>query len=200
MNESDPFIVARTADLVLDDGTPVRIRPIVPTDRERIVEGLRELSPESRHLRFLRSVDHLTGDELSYLTNVDYSDHFAWVALDTSENRGMGVARYARLEGETAEAAVVVLDRYQHRGLGGILLRLVAETAYAHGIRRFRAWVTPRNTVVMSLVEHWHLDRRAEDGTVVVDIPLPLPETPLAESSLYDSLREVAAGRIEPYL
>jgi len=84
--------------------------------------------------------------------------------------------------------------------LGGILLRLVAETAYAHGIRRFRAWVTPRNTVVMSLVEHWHLDRRAEDGTVVVDIPLPLPETPLAESSLYDSLREVAAGRIEPYL
>jgi len=192
VNEFDPFIVARTVDLNLDDGTPVRVRPIVPTDRERIEEGLRELSPESRYLRFLRSIDHLT--------NVDYFDHFAWVALDTSDNRGMGVARYARLEGETAEAAVVVLDRYQHRGLGAILLRLVAETAYAHGIRRFRAWAAPRNTVVMRLIERWHLDRRAEDGTMVIDIPLPLPETPLAESSLYESLREVAAGRIEPYL
>lgn len=200
MNESDPFIVARTVDLTLSDGTPVRIRPIVPSDRDRLQEGLGELSPESRYLRFLRSIDHLTGDELTYLTDLDYSDHFAWVAEDTSEDRGMGVARYARLEGDTAEAAVVVLDRYQGRGLGRILLRLVADTAYEHGIRRFRAWVAPRNAVVMRLVERWHLDRRAEDGSVVVDIPLPLPDTPLAESSLYESLRETAAGRIEPFL
>jgi GNAT superfamily N-acetyltransferase len=200
MNESDPFIVARTVDLELTDGTPVRIRPIVPSDRQQIEEGLRELSPDSRHLRFLRSIDHLTGDELSYLTDVDYSNHFAWVAQDVAADRGIGVARYARLEGDTAEAAVVVLDRYQHRGLGGILLRLVAETAYEHGIRRFRAWVAPRNTVVMRLVEHWHLDRRLEDGTVVIDIPLPFPSVSLTESSLYESLRETAAGRIEPYL
>jgi GNAT superfamily N-acetyltransferase len=200
VNESDPFIAARTVNLTLADGTPVRIRPIVPADRDRLQEGLGELSPESRYLRFLRSIDHLTGNELDYLTDLDYFNHFAWVAEDTSVERGMAVARYARLEEDVAEAAVVVLDRYQGRGLGRILLRLVAETAYEHGIRRFRAWVAPRNTVVMRLVEHWHLDRRAEDGTVVVDIPLPLPDTPLIESSLYESLREAAAGRIEPFL
>jgi GNAT superfamily N-acetyltransferase len=200
VKESDPFIVARTVDLRLDDGTVVRIRPIVPSDRDKLEEGFRELSPESRYLRFLRSVDRLTSNELSYLTNVDYEDHFAWVALDPSDGSGMGVARYARLEDDLAEAAVVVLDRCQRRGLGGILLRLVAETAYGHGIRRFRAWVAPGNAVVMGLVERWHLERHAEEGTVVIDIPLPFPTTPLVESSLYETLREAAAGRIEPFL
>jgi GNAT superfamily N-acetyltransferase len=198
MNASDPFITDRTVDLQLRDGTPIRIRPIVPEDSDRLAEGLEELSPESRYLRFLRPIDRLSADELSYLTNIDYDNHFAWVALDTSfaEPRGIGVARYARLDGAVAEAAVVVLDPYQHRGLGGILLRLVAETAYEHEVRTFRAWVAPGNAIIMRLVEEWNLSRRIEDGTVVVDVPLPLPTASLENSSLYHTLREVAAGRI----
>jgi GNAT superfamily N-acetyltransferase len=197
VKESDPFVVSRTIDVHLQDGTLVRVRPIVSEDRSKLEEGFKDLSPRSRFLRFLRSIDHLTSDELTYLTDVDYENHFAWVALD--QGLGIGVARYARLDHDLAEAAVVVLDRYQRKGLGRILLRLVAETAQEHGIRRFRAWVAPGNAVVMRLVEEWQLERHLEDGAVVIDIPLPLPVS-LADSSLYETLREAAAGRIEPFL
>ncbi|GBD85556.1 hypothetical protein BMS3Abin02_01965 [bacterium BMS3Abin02] len=44
MNASDPFIGARTVDIRLRDQTPVRIRPIVPDDDPKLVEGLEELS------------------------------------------------------------------------------------------------------------------------------------------------------------
>ncbi len=198
MNESDPFIAARTFDIQLDDGMQVRIRPIVPADRDDLAQGMEELSEESRYLRFLRSVDHLSGRELSYLTDVDYDTHFAWVAMEmTEEDRhGIGVARYVLIDHGLAEAAVVVLDRYQRMGLGGILLRLVAESAYENGIRRFRAWVAPGNTVVTKLAERWHLARRTEEGAVVIDMPLPLPTASLVDSSLYETLREAAAGRI----
>ncbi|NIA23968.1 MAG: GNAT family N-acetyltransferase [Gammaproteobacteria bacterium] len=195
--------MSRTLDVRLRDETPVRIRPIIPEDGPRLAEGLKELSPRSRYLRFLRSVDTLSNQELTYLTNVDYDTHFAWVAFDVStpQPRGIGVGRYAQFEPGAAEAAVVVLDRYQHRGLGGILLRLVAETASEHGIRRFRAWVSPQNAVVMQALEQWDIDRRLEEGAVVVDIPLPLPSTPLEDSPLYRTLRAAARGelRVHPH-
>jgi len=198
MNESDAFITARTLELQLRDDTPVLIRPIVPADGPRLVEGLKELSPQSRYLRFLRSVDELSATELTYLTDVDYDTHFAWVAFDISgpQDPGIGVGRYVQLEPGVAEAAVVVLDRYQHRGLGGLLLHLVAETAVMHGIRQFRAWVAPQNAVVMTALEQWNLDRRMEEGVVVVDIPLPLPPTPLEETSLYRTLQAAAKGEL----
>lgn len=198
MKESDPFITARTVDIRLRDQTPVRIRPIVPDDGPKLAEGLEDLSPRSRYLRFLRSVDKLSSGELAYLTNVDYDTHFAWVAFDVStpQPRGIGVARYAQFEPGAAEAAVVVLDGYQQRGLGGILLRLTAETAFEHGIRRFRAWVSPQNDVVMKALERWDIERRLEEGAVVVDIPLPLPSTPLENSPLYLTLRAAGKGEL----
>ena len=169
MKESDPFITARTANIHLRDGTPVRIRPIVLEDGPELVKGLSELSPQSRYLRFLRSVETLSSRELAYLTDVNYDTHFAWVAFDVStpQRRGIGVARYAQIEPGAAEAAVVILDAYQHRGLGGLLLRLVAETAAEHGIRRFRAWVAPQNAVVMQALEQWHIDHRMEDLSLI---------------------------------
>ena len=71
-----------------------------------------------------------------YLTDVDHHDHEAVVALDAATDEGVGVARYVRdPERPTrAEAAVTVTDDWQGRGLGTLLLELLAVRAREEGV------------------------------------------------------------------
>jgi GNAT superfamily N-acetyltransferase len=201
MDITDEFILARTTIVDLADGTPVRVRPIVPADKPRIVEGLARLSVESRYLRFLRPIDHLSKEQLSYLTEIDYQAHFAWGAelAGGSPHRGIGLARYVCQTDDpaTAEAAVAVLDEYQGRGLGGILLALLAESALENGVERFRSYVLSQNRKVITALTRPGIEQQLEDDMIRFDIPLPLPEDALRDSALYETLRAAARGEIE---
>jgi len=137
------FVRRRTTEVALRDGTRVRLRPILPEDKAVLVEGFRRLSPESRYRRFMAPIQELTDDELRYLTEIDYVDHFAWLALDLEQpgHPGIGVGRYVRIpeEPDVAEAAVTVVDDYyQGRGVGTLLLEALGAVALENGIRRFR--------------------------------------------------------------
>jgi hypothetical protein len=65
-------------------------------------------------------ISELSSDQLSYLTEIDYWDHMAWVALDPTQpgQPGMGVARYVRMADDpaAAQAAVAVVDEHQGAG------------------------------------------------------------------------------------
>ncbi len=164
--------------VVLRDGTRALIRPIRPDDKWRLQEGLQQLSPQSRFLRFHAPVERLTDAQLRYLTEVDGENHVAWVALDPDapEEPGMGVARYARLadEPDVAEAAITVLDRYQGRGLGTAFLELIARSAAEHGIRTLRNYVLAENDAMLDILESLGATRVDEgDGVCRVDMELP---------------------------
>ena len=83
---------------VLSDGQAVLIRPLLYGDRFELAAGFTELSPRSRRHRFFDAPDELDADELEYLTNLDYRDHFACAAVleDPPVPKGVGVARYVR--------------------------------------------------------------------------------------------------------
>src|SRR6266536_88238 len=108
--------------LTLRDGTRILVRPILPVDKDRLREGFARLSQASRYRRFMTSMEALSDRQLRYFTEIDYSDHMAWVAMDPDHpaHPGLGVARYIRLAEDptTAEAAVTVLDEQQGRGMG----------------------------------------------------------------------------------
>ncbi len=179
VNIDNEFIRRRTVEIQLRDSTPVLIRPIVPEDRDRLSEGLARLSPRSTQLRFLRSVGRFSERELSYLTEIDFKDHFAWgaMALDQPAEPGIGVARYVRdrEDPETAEAAVAVIDAYQGRGLGSILLEVLAETAQENGIKRFYGIISSENRLVREAVRRAGASSVWEDGVFRFELPLPLP-------------------------
>ena len=84
----------------LEDGTRVLFRRVRPDDKDRLQRGLAQLSPESRYLRFFGPLDHFTAGQLRYLTEVDFRDHFAWVATlpDLPGEPGIGIARWIRLK------------------------------------------------------------------------------------------------------
>jgi GNAT superfamily N-acetyltransferase len=154
----DPeFIRRRTTVVPLGDGTRVKIRPVTPDDKERFLDGFKRLSPESRYRRFMAPIDELTPDLLARFTEIDYVDHFAYVALlaDEPGEPGIGVARYARLveDAEVAEAAVTVVDEYQGRGLGTLLLQALGAVALANGVRSFRGYALAENRPMLEVLE-----------------------------------------------
>jgi hypothetical protein len=102
----EEFVHRRTTEVTLRDGTSVLLRPIVPEDKALLVEGFRRLSPESRYRRFMAPIEELTADQLRFLTEIDYVDHFAWMALDlgAAGHPRVGVSRYVRIPEETEVA------------------------------------------------------------------------------------------------
>lgn len=186
----------------LDDGSSVLFRDIRPEDRELLRRGLERLSPESRYRRFFRHVDHLSEKELSYLTEVDFVNHYALIAMlpEAPGAPGIGVARWIRIEGEptVAEAAVTVIDEYQAQGLGKTLLWLLVKSAIGSGIQSFRAWVQGENTMILGLLSEAGA-RKGEwnSGVMEVDIPLPKTHELLEATPAPLVLKEVARGRLE---
>ncbi len=167
-------------------------RPIRPEDKARIQEGLHRLSPASRYHRFLASVVELSDDQLRHLTEVDYTNHMAWVALDPTlpSEPGVGVARYIRFpaEPEVAEVAVTVVDSHQGRGIGTLLLGLLSRSAAANGIHTFRAYVLESNTAMLRIFRDLGA-RVLREGAGVLRLDVPVPQDP-------ETLADTPTGRV----
>ena len=187
---------------LLRDGARVVFRPIRPTDKAALRRGMKMLSPESRYHRFFAAVDHLSPAQLRYFTEIDYNDHFAWLAVlsDARPQLGIGVARYIRLpkDPEAAEAAVTVVDNYQRQSIGTALLRLLARSAIEHGIRRFVMAVLGENDAMLQLVQtSGAIVDRWEDGIAYVHVDLPGSLEELDQTPAPRILRATADGRLK---
>jgi len=141
-------------EISLMDGTEFVIRRIRPDDKPLLAAALGRLSDESVRLRFLVPKPRFTGTELKYLTEVDFVDHFAVVAVPRERpDLIFGVARWIRDANRPAEAeaAIVVADHLQGHGLGRVLGHEIADAARERGVRRFTATMLPENVAVQRL-------------------------------------------------
>jgi protein lysine acetyltransferase len=153
------------------------LRPLLPTDRHEYVKLLAQLSPQSRQLRFF-SPAIPTQRLIDYFLNIDFIDHFAWVVLDTSTtpHQGCGIARFIRdaVDTHRAEAAFVVTDEYQGKGIGTILLGALSVAASCIGVSTFTAEVLDENAAMRSIFNKarpsWkHVDRGISQATMSVE-------------------------------
>jgi len=135
-------------------GTPVTLRSMRPSDRDIEDRFVRDLSPDSRYLRFHATLKQLTPAMLERFTNPDYPSEMALIATiaDGDAERQIGVARYVRTPGsDRAEVAVAVADDWQGKGVGGRLLRRLRDIAGETGVRHFEATVLPHNQRMLAL-------------------------------------------------
>ena len=149
---SGTYPAGEETDIVLRDGTAMRLRPIRPDDGPGLLALYDRLSPESLYFRFFAVPDKDRG-KAEYLTHVDYDRRYAVVA----EMAGaiVGVARWERMADRPghAEVAFTVADDLQGRGLGSTLFRRLAALARARGITVFEAEVLKSNERMLRVFE-----------------------------------------------
>jgi GNAT superfamily N-acetyltransferase len=165
------------APIELRDGSRVRVRQGHSSDRDLLLRGFGRLSEESRYRRFLASKPELSEANIRYLTEIDHHDHEAMIALDEATGEGIGVARYVRDSERpaAAEVAVTVIDDWQGRGLGTLLLEVISARAREEGITTFTALMLATNHEMMDVIKALGPVRIVdkEAGTVEIEMAIP---------------------------
>lgn len=183
--------------IVLRDGSQVLIRQVRSTDAPLLADGFARLSASSRQMRFLTVKQELSPAELRYFTEIDHHDHEALGALDATDGRGAGIARYVRSAADprAAEIAVTVVDEWQGRGLGRELVAQLAERARAEGIDRFTALVAADNVAVAGLARSFGgVIVGREYATVLYEIGLVAGADPRPAGRQEGRARQAAAA------
>lgn len=141
-------------EVTLRSGDRVVLRPVQPGDAATLAAGFAALSLESRFRRFFEQLPALSPRQLAYLTELDHHDHEAIGAICPDTGQGLGIARFVRSAAfhDQADVAVVVVDRWQRRGLATALLMRLAERAAAEGVRTFTGDVQAGNEPVLGLI------------------------------------------------
>jgi len=164
----------------LGDGTKLRIRPIVPEDEPLLHEAVAAMSERTVYFRFFSPIKRMSDAMAHRLAVVDYHDRFAIVATThrpSQKERIVGVARYDRArDTDVAEVAVAVIDEFQRRGLGGVLLAELARVARGQGIRSFQLIVLPENQQMLGLLRKMGWIHQAKLNGGVYEISFELPE------------------------
>jgi GNAT superfamily N-acetyltransferase len=164
--------------LSLPDGSEAVLSPLGVDDRWIIEEGFEELSTESRFTRFGQGLGHLSASELTYLSDVDQRSHVAWGLVVDGD--GVGIGRYIVMPAAgCAEVALTVIDEWQGRGVGTLLMRVLAAVARADGVAEFCFEFLPENHHVRQMLAAFDIPL-VESGSLV-EGRIPVSEFPVED-------------------
>ena len=160
----------------LRDGGEIVIRQVGPEDAAQLKRGFEHLGAVSRYRRFLAPLDHLSPEQVAYLTHVDHTNHEAIAALDAVSGEGIGVARFIRdpNDARLAEVAIVVTDSWQGRGVGTALVERLAARMRTVGVERIAARMLVGSDAARRLIAHCAdtVSEQRSSGTVVLEAKL----------------------------
>jgi GNAT superfamily N-acetyltransferase len=155
------------------DGRLISLRRLDSDDAEAVVALHQHLSDYDRYFRFFTLLPaHL--DELVSKLIEPTVGQYALGAFDG--DRLIGVANYTVSADPTAaDIAIVVAHEDHSLGVGTTLLKHLAQTARAHGIRRFVADVLAANDLMLAVLSDlgWPRERMNSGSVLHLDIDLP---------------------------
>jgi protein lysine acetyltransferase len=187
--------------VIVNDGTELLLRPVLPGDAERFVEDSAAFSRETLYRRFM-SAGTPTEAQLAYLFEVDYVDHFVWVVSDGVDGPVVADARFVRDRDNpaSAEIALTVADAYQGRGIGTLLLGALAVAASVDGIKQFHAQLLADNVAACALGDKLHTRwEREEPGVLTATMAIPDLENPPVKLEAYGQINHVARQLIHAF-
>src|SRR5512142_3031159 len=158
-------------DVLLRDGSTLRLQAPSPADFEDIKAFYDGLSPESRYLRF-----HGYGrTDFAARAAVEASgvDRFALIARH--DGAVVAVAGFDGLrEPGVAEVSFAVADDLQRHGIGTRMLEQLAAIGAERGIRRFDAEVMPDNQPMLGVFQGagFAVRRRTSYGELIVSLDI----------------------------
>jgi acyl-CoA synthetase (NDP forming)/GNAT superfamily N-acetyltransferase len=180
-------------DVLLRDGSTLRLQAPTPVDFEDIKAFYDGLSPESRYLRF-----HGFGrTDAVARADAEASGVDRLALIGRHDGRVVAVAGYDGLrEPGVAEVAFAVADPDQRRGIGMRMLEQLAAIAADRGIHRFDAEVMFDNRLMLGVFEHAGFAvRRKGFGEVTVSLDITPTEAVLERIDERDHFAAIASLR-----
>lgn len=136
----------------LADGTEIEIRALRPEDEAGMLAAIEQTGAPSLQRRFFVMKRHFSEKERTYFMEIDFVNHVALVAVTRGERAAIvGGGRYIVFEPGRAEMAFVVVDAWQGRGIGSLLLRHLVKLARDAGLRELVAEVLPDNAAMLKV-------------------------------------------------
>jgi GNAT superfamily N-acetyltransferase len=136
---------------------------------------LERLGPESRSQRFLGPRSTLSDRDLTFLSGIDTGAHEGVIAFAGSPASPIGAAHYVTTDHPgTAETAIEVVDGWQRRGIGRLLIAKLRVCALQAGIDHFEWLAFESNRAVVALARDFgdaHCSR-VGDGVVKYSVAI----------------------------
>jgi RimJ/RimL family protein N-acetyltransferase len=142
-----------TARELLGDGSRIEIRALRREDEADMLAAVGKTSAQSLQRRFFAMKRHFSDQERAFFMDVDFKNHVALVACSEQDGRKVivGGSRYVVFEPGQAELAFVVVDAWQGRGVGSILMRHLIKIATSAGLQELTAEVLPENAAMLKV-------------------------------------------------
>jgi acetate---CoA ligase (ADP-forming) len=161
-----------TTDVILRDGSTLRLRAPAAEDAAALVEFFSELSERSRYLRF-HGFPTLGSRLVESVLDPDWRERGA--LLGSLGGRIVALANWVQLrDARSAEVAFTVGDDFQRRGIGTRLLERLAALAADAGIEEFVAEVLHENNAMLGVFRDagFAVTRAGEGGAVEIRFPI----------------------------
>jgi acetyltransferase len=159
----------------LPDGTHLYLRPLKEADLAHAQEFFARLSEDSKYMRFMALTPNLTEETLARMVAALHEARAAVIVAVVEHGTheeliGGGRVVPAAPRG-TCEFALTVVDAWQGRGLGTLLLRELVKVARGLGYRRIEGNVLTINARMLAVAQRLRFKltvRRDDPGVICV--------------------------------
>jgi RimJ/RimL family protein N-acetyltransferase len=160
----------------LRDGISIEVRALKPEDEAGMLAAIERTGVQSRQRRFFVMKREFSETERNFFMKVDFTNHVALVAVAQEDGKPtiIGGGRYIVFELQRAEMAFVVVDCWQGRGIGSILMRHLIKIAGDAGLHELIAEVLPENRAMLKVFAKYGFKRAAPHDPQTVHLGLTL--------------------------
>jgi acetyltransferase len=152
-----PYPAHLAMQIQLNDGTDIVIRPIRPEDADMEAEFVRNLSNEAKYFRFMNALQELSQEMLVRLTQIDYYNEMALIAVrlhaaaptTSARSRSAWCVTPPTLTRRAASSRRSS-GRLQGRGIGHQLMQKLMEIARDRGLERMDGQVLSSNSRMLN--------------------------------------------------
>lgn len=176
-----PYPIQYVKPWKMKDGEDVTVRPIRPEDEPLLVKLHEVLSERTVYMRYfqpLKLSQRISHERLTRICFLDY-DREMLLVVERKQKDGspqlIGIGRLSKLHGTNdAEMAVLVDDRFQHKGIGSELYRRLIAVAKEEKLDKLVSTLLAENQEMQAICKKLGFQLRADpqDNTVHAELKL----------------------------
>lgn len=132
----------------------MRLRAILPTDEDEILQAFDRLGPEARYMRFMTAINHANVDRLRQVL-ASFPEKGMAIGAIVPAPDGIDIVGTASImvdgAGKGCEFAISISDAWRGAGLGRILMEALIGAARQRGLAQMKGFVLAQNRGMLAL-------------------------------------------------